>query len=179
MPDHNRITSTGTLALELDAEAEEIIQLLREHDQILTTVESCTGGALAHILTNVPGSGAVLRDSFITYSNESKIALGVPEETIDTHTVYSAAVAIAMAQAGLKKSINATIGIGITGTLAEVDEHNYGSNSGEVYIGFASKTTTKHFKLQLEQLPRHEAKLTIIKEVFAELKRTCDAHYEL
>jgi nicotinamide-nucleotide amidase len=67
--------------------------------------ESCTGGFLAHRLTNVPGASAVFLAGYVTYANEAKIAaLGVSEEMLREHGAVSAVVARAMAEGALGRS---------------------------------------------------------------------------
>jgi len=91
---------------------------------LISVMESCTGGGLVYYLTNIPGSSGVLKDSFVTYSNEAKIALGVSEKIINKYTVYSTEVATAMAETVLKKSVKADIGVGLTGFLVDLDKKN-------------------------------------------------------
>ena len=84
----------------------------------LATAESCTGGLVSHLLTNVTGSSAVVSGNIVSYSNEVKQAwLGVPQEILKTHGAVSQPVAEAMAVGIRLKSMNpeCTIGLGITG----------------------------------------------------------------
>ena len=61
---------------------EAVVQLLKEKGLRLTTAESCTGGAIASRIVNVPGASEVLEQGIVTYSNEAKQRyLGVSEET--------------------------------------------------------------------------------------------------
>lgn len=81
----------------------------------LATAESCTGGMIAAAITDIAGSSAVFDRGYVTYSNESKIAmLGVDGELIDTVGAVSAEVAAAMAEGALARS-NADISIAVTG----------------------------------------------------------------
>lgn len=81
----------------------------------LVTAESCTGGLIAGLLTEVPGSSEVLERGFVTYSNAAKISdLGVPRTTIESVGAVSAEVAAAMAQGALKAS-QADISVSVTG----------------------------------------------------------------
>ena len=98
----------------------------------ISTMESCTAGLIATLLTNVPGSSEILKGAFVTYCNEAKIMQGVPSETITDCGVYSSETAIAMAKA-CKETYKSDIGIGITGTLDRIDPNN---NKGykDVYI---------------------------------------------
>ena len=71
----------------------------------LAVAESCTGGFLAHRLTNVPGASEVFLAGYVTYSNEAKTAaLGVEPELIANHGAVSEAVACAMAEGAREKS---------------------------------------------------------------------------
>src|SRR5687767_6100572 len=95
--------------------AEEVLDLCRMRRLLLATAESCTGGLLAALLTEVPGSSKVFERGFITYSNDSKMTLlGVSSDLIDHHGAVSEQVALAMAEGALKHS-RASIAISITG----------------------------------------------------------------
>jgi nicotinamide-nucleotide amidase len=83
---------------------EAVVKLLTEPKRTLTVAESCTGGYLAHRITNVPGASAVFLGGFVTYSNEAKHAmLGVDPRLICEHGAVSAEVARAMAEGARKK----------------------------------------------------------------------------
>lgn len=81
----------------------------------IATAESCTGGLIAGLLTEVAGSSAVVDRGFVTYSNEAKQELlGVPEATIAAHGAVSEAVARAMAEGALAHA-RAEIAVSVTG----------------------------------------------------------------
>jgi nicotinamide-nucleotide amidase len=81
----------------------------------IATAESCTGGLLAGLLTEVPGSSAVLERGFVTYSNAAKTdMLGVPAELIAQYGAVSGPVAGAMAEGAIAFS-RAHIAVSITG----------------------------------------------------------------
>ena len=111
---------------------------LIELGQTITFMESCTAGQLASLVTDTEGSSAVLRGAFVTYSNEAKIMLGVPAETIETHGVYSAETAQAMAIA-CRAAFAADIGVGVTGSFGNADPVNADSVPGEVYFATDTK----------------------------------------
>ena len=79
----------------------------------ITTMESCTSGQIASLITDTEGSSAVLKGAFVTYSNEAKIMQGVPAAIIGTYGVYSAETAAAMAEA-CRAAYRADIGTGVT-----------------------------------------------------------------
>jgi nicotinamide-nucleotide amidase len=82
-----------------DEELEEVIgKLLQERHLTLAVAESCTGGLIADRITNVPGSSHYFERSYVTYSNESKLAdLGVPSALLQRHGAVSREVAESMA----------------------------------------------------------------------------------
>ena len=94
---------------------EAVVQLLTERLQTLAVAESCTGGFLAHRITNVPGASAVFLAAYVTYSNEAKTAmLGVDPRLIAEHGAVSEAVAMSMAE-GAKRQANASFALATTG----------------------------------------------------------------
>ena len=81
----------------------------------VATAESCTGGLVAALLTEIPGSSAVLERGFVTYSNDAKRELlGVPAATLEAHGAVSEATARAMAQGALAAS-HAQVAVSVTG----------------------------------------------------------------
>lgn len=92
-----------------------ILGQCRAQGLMLATAESCTGGLVAALFTEIPGSSSVLDRGFVTYSNEAKTEmLGVPADLIESHGAVSPEVAQAMAEGALKHS-RADLAIGITG----------------------------------------------------------------
>jgi nicotinamide-nucleotide amidase len=95
--------------------AHKVGGLLRQRSKTLAVAESCTGGLLSEMLTDIPGSSDYLLAGWIAYSNEAKInQLGVPEQLIIEHGAVSGPVAREMAIGAVRKS-GADIAIGITG----------------------------------------------------------------
>ena len=89
--------------------------LLLNTDSTMAVAESCTGGLLSHLITNVPGSSAWFERGLVVYSNISKTQLAGVEETIlAQHGAVSAQTALALAQ-GVRERAASTYGIGITG----------------------------------------------------------------
>src|SRR5207249_5813539 len=92
-----------------------IIELLTKRKERLAVAESCTGGFIAHRLTNVPGASAVLLAGLVTYSNEAKQQfLGVHPETLAAHGAVSEAVVRKMAE-GARSRTGADYAIAVTG----------------------------------------------------------------
>jgi len=103
-------------------------QLLLEKGLTLATMESCTGGNVANVLTNEPGSSAYFRGGFVSYSNEAKIAFGVPAATIEQHGAVSVETAQAMATAA-RERLGAGVGLSVTGVAgpSELEGHPPGT----------------------------------------------------
>src|ERR1700761_8344301 len=97
------------------AEARDLLAAARGNNFRIATAESCTGGLIAALLTEIPGSSDVVERGFVTYSNESKRELlGVPAELIARHGAVSAEVARAMALGALGHA-RADLSVAVTG----------------------------------------------------------------
>ena len=100
---------------DLTARAAALLGACRDAGLKVATAESCTGGLIAALLTEVPGSSAVVERGFVVYSNEAKQELlGVPAEAIRMHGAVSEATARAMAEGALEAS-RADIAVSVTG----------------------------------------------------------------
>lgn len=105
----------------------------------LATAESCTGGFLAKILTDLPGSSAWFERGFVTYSNLAKRQdLGVPAAILARHGAVSEAVVRAMAKGALRAA-RTDLAVAITG-IAGPDGGLPGKPVGTVWIGWARRT---------------------------------------
>ena len=150
--------------------------LIREHLTI-TTMESATSGQIASLITDTEGSSAVLKGAFVTYCNEAKIMQGVPAEIIEEYSVYSKETAEAMA-AACRKTYQADIGIGVTGTMGNVDPANASASvPGQVYfaisrvtIGITDEITSYHIELPPQE-SRLQYKLAVAQEIYEALNK--------
>ena len=115
-----------------------IVDRLSARGETLATAESCTGGLLAHRVTNVPGASAVFLEGFVTYANEAKTrALGVDAALLRAHGAVSREVAAAMAE-------GARTAAGVDHALATTGIAGPGGGSdakpvGTVFIALATK----------------------------------------
>lgn len=152
---------------EIREDYEKLTKLLIEKHMTITTMESATAGQLASLITDTEGSSAVLKGAFVTYCNEAKIMQGVPKEIIDRYTVYSKETAEAMAKACIK-AYQADIGIGVTGTMGNVDPDNQASSvPGQVYFAIGIEGNMKSYYIELEPQPTRLAyKLAVAKEIY-------------
>jgi nicotinamide-nucleotide amidase len=136
----------GTEENKMNNRAEEIINIMREKNLTLGTVESATGGLIAHLITNVPGSSDVFQGSIVAYSNAVKKKLvGVRESTLKEYGAVSAQVAIAMAKDG-RKVLGVDICVADTG-IAGPSGATPGKPIGLFYLGLAHQdgTFTRQF----------------------------------
>ncbi len=93
----------------------DVLRLLAERKQTLALAESCTGGCIAHRLTNVPGASVVFLGGVVAYSNAAKNKfLGVRLKTLAVHGAVSEAVAREMAE-GARKKFDADFALAVTG----------------------------------------------------------------
>ncbi len=120
-----------------DEELEEVVgRLLTERNLTLAVAESCTGGRIADLITNVSGSSSYFERGVVAYSNRSKIELvGVPPELIDAHGAVSREVAKSMAQ-GIRARTGSSIGLSTTG-IAGPTGGSPEKPVGLVWVGYA------------------------------------------
>jgi nicotinamide-nucleotide amidase len=115
-----------------------VVDLLAERHETLAVAESCTGGAIAHRMTNVPGASAVFLAGFVTYANEAKTrALGVDAKLIADHGAVSEPVALAMAE-GARVASGASYALATTG-IAGPGGGSPEKPVGTVFVALASQ----------------------------------------
>ena len=124
-----------------------IIRQLTAQRQTLALAESCTGGCIAHRLTNVPGASAVLLAGLVTYSNEAKRKfLGVQAETLAQHGGVSEPVAREMAQ-GARRQTGSDYALSVTGIAGPAGGTD-AKPVGTVFVALAAPSSTvveRHF----------------------------------
>ena len=148
-----------------------ITNTLIKEQLTITTMESCTSGLVASLLTDTEGASAVLKGAFITYSNEAKIKQNVPADVIERFGVYSEETAREMSLAA-KRAYGADIAIGVTGTMGNVDPANNDSTPGEVFFAIAHKKGTESFHISVPvQDSRYEYKLFVAGAIAEEITR--------
>lgn len=124
--------------LDDDSSLEKIVgDLLKKNNKTLATAESLTGGKIAASLVSVAGSSAYFKGSIVSYSKETKISLlKVSEETIQKHSVVSAAVALEMAK-GAKEKLQTNFAIAVTGNAGPTTDIT-DQSVGVVFIALVS-----------------------------------------
>ncbi len=122
--------------------------LLRKKGMTLAAMESCTGGLVADLITDVPGSSDYFKGGLVAYSNEMKIEFGVDAALIAEYGAVSAEVAEAMAAAA-RIRLGANVGVGTTG-VAGPDELE-GKPVGTVYVGVSDGKITRSIRTGFPQ----------------------------
>lgn len=125
----------------------ELVATLRAAGASVSTAESCTGGLVAARITSVSGASEAFKYGAVTYCNEAKNKiLGVEKETLETLGAVSAKTAAEMA-AGVRKIMNAEIGVSVTGLAGP--NGGEGKPVGLVYVAVNSdnysEVTENHF----------------------------------
>lgn len=153
-----------------EEKAEAIIKKFKQESKTIATMESYTGGQLASEITSVSlESEEVLHESYISYSDESKIKFGISEEAIKKYTVYSPEIAIEMAKSA-KNMAKSTIGIGIAGKMRKVDPNNMASRNSSVWYSIYEQDKLFVCKLFfLEDLSSAQKKDIVIREIIEKL----------
>ena len=118
---------------ELITLAESVTAKIRQRGLTLAVAESCTGGWLSKIITEVSGVSAIYKGGVCTYANEIKSAvLGVKEETLKTYGAVSEQTARQMSE-GVCRAMNTDIGAGITGIAGPLSD-NTEKPVGLIYV---------------------------------------------
>lgn len=144
------------LSKDLLIRAEFLLDLCRKANLKITTAESCTGGLIAALFTEIPGSSDVFERGFVTYSNEAKNELlNVPLDILDQFGAVSQQTAEAMATGALSAS-RADIALSVTGIAGP----GGGTNEkpvGLVHFGsISSRRGLIHRKCLFGEMSRHD-----------------------
>ena len=136
---------------------DKVSALLKKQNLTVATAESCTGGLIAHTLTNISGSSDYFDRGIVSYSNKAKMdLLDVPENLLKKYGAVSEQVAKAMAE-GIRKTSNVDIGIATTG-MAGPTGGTEEKPVGLVYIAISTSedTLVKKFHFSGERLQNKE-----------------------
>ncbi len=146
------------------AAAARLLDAARGAKLRIVTAESCSGGLIAGLLTEIPGSSDVVERGFVTYSNEAKEELlGVSAALIGRHGAVSAEVARAMAQGALKNS-RAQLAVAVTG-VAGPGGGTAEKPVGLVYLAALRQGGDPHIKeLRLGDIGRGAIRLATVSE---------------
>lgn len=129
--------------MEILERIETIVKRFTENKIIIAIAESCTGGYVSHMITNISGSSLIFERGIVSYGNQAKIdILNVDPEIIEKFGAVSEEVAKQMAQGVRIISKPCTIGIGVTGIAGPTGDTPE-KPVGLVYIGFSTEVDTK------------------------------------
>ena len=110
----------------LDERADRLMHALCDRQLRIATAESCTGGMLAALLTDIEGASHGFERGFVAYTEQSKTdLLGIDPQVLEKNEAVSEVVARAMAEGALARS-NADIALGVTGFAGPAGEHEQG-----------------------------------------------------
>jgi nicotinamide-nucleotide amidase len=156
---------------DLKDRAAALLDAYRARGLKIATAESCTGGLVAALLTEISGSSAVVERGFVTYSNEAKTELiGVPADLIAAHGAVSESVARAMAEGALTHS-RADVAVAITG-VAGPTGGTATKPVGLVYFGLARKgSPTIHLERRYGDLGREKVRRRAVEDALSLLEQ--------
>ncbi len=151
---------------------ETIVQKLIKKNKTISTMESCTGGAVASAITNIEGASEVLKFSAVTYSNEFKIKMNVSKEIIDQYSVYSMETAKEMSKE-ISNYTSSDYGIGITGKLNRIDKDNPYGKDNMVFVSIYEKENKNFitFEIEATEKTRVKNKELIIEKIIEQLEK--------
>jgi nicotinamide-nucleotide amidase len=161
---------------DLIARAAGLLRQCRSAGLRIVTAESCTGGLIAGLLTEIPGSSAVVERGLVVYSNEAKQELlGVPAETIERHGAVSEGTARAMAEGALERS-HADLAVSVTG-VAGPDGGTEAKPVGLVHFACARKgAATAAREVRFGDIGRENVRLGSVRVALELLEAAADAH---
>lgn len=160
---------------DLIAQAEAILDDFRRRGLRLVAAESCTGGLVTALLTEIAGSSDVVERGFVTYSNAAKHEmLGVPGAMLAAHGAVSEAVARAMADGALARS-GADVSVSITG-VAGPGGGTKAKPVGLVHLAAARRGgETLHRECRFGDIGRGEVRLASVREALQLVLRAAGA----
>jgi nicotinamide-nucleotide amidase len=156
----------------LDEQAERLMHRLCDLGLTIATAESCTGGMLAALLTDIEGAGHGFDRGFVTYTKDAKAEqLGIEPDLLDRNDAVSEVVARAMAEGGLKRS-QASLALGITGFAGPAGP---GQEEGLVHIALARRgADTVHRQEHFGAVGRGAVRVKSLKVMLDMLERALE-----
>ena len=156
----------------LDEQAERLMRRLCDAKLTIATAESCTGGMLAALLTDIEGAGRGFERGFVTYTKDSKAELlGIDRDVLDHNDAVSETVAREMAEGALKRS-HADLALGITGFAGPGAP---GEEEGLVHIALARRgKPTVHREEHFGSIGRGAIRVNSLKAMLEMLEQSLD-----
>lgn len=153
---------------ELIALGEKVVKRFKEEKLTLSFAESCTGGWLSKIITEISGASEIFMGGVCSYSNEVKQnVLGVKEETLKLHGAVSEQTAREMSE-GITKLMKTSVGVGVTGIAGPLSD-NTQKKVGLIYISITHNNKTDVIKLENDFSGdvRYKNRFTTVKTVLS------------
>ncbi|MEO0426648.1 MAG: CinA family protein [Pseudomonadota bacterium] len=149
--------------------AEGLLALCTKKKLMICSAESCTGGLITAVLTDIPGSSAVVERGFVTYSNEAKTEmLGVPAALIAQQGAVSEPVARAMVKGALTRS-RADLAVAVTG-IAGPGGGSHAKPEGLVHFAWGSSVGDfEHERVEFGALGRGAVRAATVEHALARL----------
>ena len=158
---------------EMDAQAERLMRRLCDRELSVAAAESCTGGMMAALLTDIEGAGHGFDRGFVTYTKEAKTELlDIDPSILERNEAVSEAVARAMAEGALKRS-QADLAFGVTGFAGPAgDDHE----EGLVHMALARKGGgTMHREAHYGAIGRGPVRVAALKDMLDMLEEALAA----
>jgi nicotinamide-nucleotide amidase len=156
----------------------DVARLLYKHRKTIAVAESCTGGLVSHLLTNIPGSSKYFKLGIVAYSTQAKISLlNISRQLITRYSTVSSETALSMAKS-IRKIAKADIGLSTTGIAGPGGESKCKQPVGSIYIGLAHQKGTffKQFRFRgvrkTIKLKASIASLKMVKEWLIQLEHS-------
>jgi len=151
---------------ELISLGERVVERFKKENLTLSTAESCTGGWLSKIITEISGSSEIFMGGVCSYSNSVKMnVLGVKEETLKLYGAVSEETAREMSEA-IVRLMKTSVGVGITG-IAGPNSDNTNKKVGLIFISITHNGKTDIIKLENDFSDdiRYKNRFTAVKTV--------------
>ncbi len=154
-------TLSPALPEDIEEETHRLLSILCDRALTVATAESCTGGLLASLLTDVEGCAHAFDRGFVTYTDKAKTEmLDVPAGAIAEHGAVSRIVAVAMAEGALTHS-GATVALAVTGFAGKGAQDE---EAGLVHFGCARRgRETRHREMHFGDIGRGPVRLACVR----------------
>ena len=158
---------------DIDDLARTVLEAARDRELALATAESCTGGLLASLLTDIPGCSHAFERGFVVYTDDAKIEmLGVPARLLPHGGSVSRATAVAMAEGAIQRS-RADAAVSITGWAEEVGDPE--RPGGLVHFACARRRGhTHHRKAEFGAIGRADLRIACLRVALKMLRRAVE-----
>ncbi len=151
-------------------EATDLLRVLHGIPATLAVAESCTGGLIGHLLTEVPGASRTFLGSAVVYANAAKYALlGVDEALLQAHGAVSEAVALAMAD-GARRQFRSDVAVATSG-VAGPDGGTTEKPVGTLCLAVSAADWHQAWTLHVPGLARADFKYAAARAAFAAVRQ--------